>query len=50
MNLGNAPMKVSGGAMQNASLKQAIQVSMATQRTETTTRHHHTEKLSLDTC
>ena len=42
-------MKVGGGAKQNAGLEQGVQVSMATQRAATTTRHRHTEKLSGDT-
>ena len=41
-----AYMKVGGSVKQNASLEQGAQVSTATQRAETTTRHHHTEKLS----
>ena len=41
-------MKACGGAKGNASLKQGVQVSTATQRVSTTTRHHHTEKLSGD--
>ena len=43
MNLGKVPMKAGGGAKRNASLAQGKQVSMATQRAETTTRHRHTE-------
>ena len=39
-------MKAGGGAKRNASLEQGVQVSMATQRAATTTRHRHTEKLS----
>ena len=39
-------MKAGGGAKRNASLEQGAQVSTATQRTATTTRHRHTEKLS----
>ena len=39
-------MKAGGGAKQNASLKQGVQVSTATQRAATTTRHCHTEKLN----
>ena len=42
-------MKAGGGAKQNASIEQGTQVSMATQRAATTTRHHHTDKLSGDT-
>ena len=42
-------MKAGGGAKRNASLEQWAQVSMATQRVATTTRHRHTEKLSGDT-
>ena len=38
-----------GGAKQNASLKQGVEVSMATQRAATTTRQRHTETLSGDT-
>ena len=41
-------MKACGGAKGKASLKQGVQVSTATQRVSTTTRHHHTEKLSGD--
>ena len=39
-----------GDARQNASLNQGAQVSMATQRVPTTTRHCPIEKLSGDTC
>ena len=42
-------MKAGGGAKQNESLEQGVQVSTATQRVETTTRHCHTEKLSGNT-
>ena len=49
MNLGKVPMKAGGGAKRNASIEQGMQVSKATQRAATTTRHHHTEKLSGDT-
>ena len=49
MSLEEVPMKVGGGAKRNASLEQGAQVSTATQRAATTTRHHHTEKLSGDT-
>ena len=42
-------MKVGGGAKRNAGLEQSAQVSTATQRAATTTRHGHTEKLSEDT-
>ena len=42
-------MKAGGGAKRNASLEQGAQVSMATRRVATTTRHRHTEKLSGDT-
>ena len=49
MNLEEVPMKAGGGAKQNASLEQGAQVSKATQRVATTTRHCHTEKLSGDT-
>ena len=42
-------MKAGGGAKRNASLEQGAQVSKATQRAATTTRHRHTEKLSGDT-
>ena len=41
--INEVPMKAGGGAQQNASLKQGAQVSMATQRAATTTRHSHTE-------
>ena len=37
----------SGGVKLNASLEQGVLVSTATQRAETTTRHHHTEKPQL---
>ena len=40
------PLKAGGGARRNASIEQGTQVSMATQRAATTTRHRHTEKLS----
>ena len=43
------PMKAGGGARQNVSVEQGTQVSTATQRAATTTRHRHTEKLSGDT-
>ena len=49
MSLGKVPMKAGGGAKRNASIEQGMQVSMATQRAATTTRHRHTEKLSGDT-
>ena len=49
MSLGKVPMKAGGGAKRNASMKQGTQVSMVTQRAATTTRHHHTDKLSGDT-
>ena len=42
-------MKAGGGARRNASVEQGTQVSTATQRAATTTRHRHTEKLSGDT-
>ena len=42
-------MKAGGGAKRNASLEQGAQVSTATQRAATTTRHRHTEKISGDT-
>ena len=42
-------MKAGGGAKRIASLKQRAQVSTATQRAATTTRHRLTEKLSGDT-
>ena len=42
-------MKAGGGPKRNASLEQGAQVSTATQRAATTTRHRHTEKLSGDT-
>ena len=42
-------MKAGGGAKRNASLEQGAQVSTATQRAATTTRHCHTEKFSGDT-
>ena len=43
MSLGKVPMKVVGGAKRNASIEQGTQVSTATQRAATTTRHRHTE-------
>ena len=49
MSLEEVPMKAGGGAKRNASLEQGVQVSTATQRAATTTRHRHTEKLSGDT-
>ena len=49
MSLGKVPRKAGGGAEGNASIKQGMQVSWATQRAATTTRHCHTEKLSGDT-
>ena len=42
-------MKAGGGAKRNASIEQGTQVSTATQRVATTTRHRHTDKLSGDT-
>ena len=39
-------MKVGGGAKQDVSLEQGMQLSIATQTAATTTKHHHTEKLS----
>ena len=42
-------MKAGGGAKRNASMEQGMQVSTATQRAATTTRHLHTDKLSGDT-
>ena len=39
-------MRAGGGAKRNVSLEQGAQVSTATQRAATTTRHSHTEKLS----
>ena len=42
-------MEAGGGAKRNVSLEHGAQVSMATQRAATTTRHHHTEILSGDT-
>ena len=42
-------MKAGGGVKQIASIMQDRQVSTATQRAATTTRHRHTEKLSGDT-
>ena len=49
MSLGKVPMKAGGGAKWNVSIEQGTQVSKATQRAATTTRHHHTDKLSGDT-
>ena len=49
MSLEEVPMKAGGGAKRNASLEQAAQVSTATQRAATTTRHRHNEKRSGDT-
>ena len=43
------PMKAGGGAKRNVSIEQGTQVSKATQRAATTTRHRHTDKLSGDT-
>ena len=42
-------MKAGGGAKRNASIEQGTQVSTATQRAATPTRHRHTENLSGDT-
>ena len=50
MSLGKVPVKLGGGVMQNESLELGAQVSTATQRAETTTTNHHTEKLRGDTC
>lgn len=47
MSLGEGPLEA--GAKQIVSLKQGAQVSMATQRAATTTRHCHTEKVCGDT-
>ena len=49
MSLEGVPVKAAGGAKWNVSLEQRTQVSMATQRAATTTRHCHSEKLSGDT-
>ena len=49
MSLGKVPMKAGGGAKRNASMEQGTQVSTATQRAATTTRHRHTDKFSGDT-
>ena len=49
MSLGKVPMKAGGGAKRNVSIEQGTQVSKATQRAATTTRHRHTDKLSGDT-
>ena len=49
MSFAKVPMKAGGGAKRNASIEQGTQVSTATQRAATTTRHRHTEKLSGDT-
>ena len=49
MTLGNVPMKAGGGAKRNAKLEQGTQVTMATQRAATTTKHCHTEKPGEDT-
>ena len=49
MRLGKVPMKAGGDAKQNASIKQGMQVSTATQRAATTIKHRHTDKLSGDT-
>jgi len=49
MSLGKVPMKVGGGAKQNVSLKQDVQISSATQREATTIMHCHTKKLNGDT-
>ena len=43
------PMKADGGAKQNTSHEQGMQVSMATGRAATTTMHRHTDKVSGDT-
>ena len=43
-------MKAGVGAKRNVSLEQGVQVSMATQRVATTTKHCHTKKLGEDTC
>ena len=42
-------MKAGAGAKRNASMEQGMQVSTATQRAATTTRHRHTDKFSGDT-
>ena len=49
MSFAKVPMKAGGGAKRNASIEQGTQVSTATQRAATTTRHRHTDKLSGDT-
>ena len=45
-----AQLKAGGGVTQNTTLKQGAPISTATQRAQTTTRHHHIEKLSGDNC
>ena len=49
MSLEEVSMTAGGGAKWNASLDQGAQVSPATQRAATTTRHRHTQELSGDT-
>ena len=48
MSLRKVPLEA--GAKQIVSLKQGVQVTMATHRAAATTRHCHTEKVSGDTC
>ena len=42
-------MKTGGGAKRNASIEQGTQLSTATQRAATTTKHRHSDKLGGDT-
>ena len=52
MSLGKVPMKAGGGAKRNATIELGTQVSTATQRAATTTRHRHweTQWRYLPTC
>ena len=47
--MGKVPMKARGVAKRNVSLEQDMQISTATQRAATTTRHRHTKKFGGDT-
>ena len=49
MSFGKVPIKAGGGAKRNASPEQGMQVSTITHNPATTTKHHHSEKLSGDT-
>ena len=45
MSLGKVPIKAGGGAQGNGSIEQGTQVSMATHRVSTTTRHRNSAEI-----